>query len=74
MRFYYYSILQKISFVVQDAVQEYHWNNNQATLHPFVTYYLNSNTLVPKIFCVISDNRMKHNTTSVHKFMTVILP
>ena len=28
------------SFVVPDAVQGYHWNNSQTTLHPFVAYYL----------------------------------
>ena len=64
---------EKYSFAVQDAVQGYHWNNSQATLHHFVAYHLNCNTLVSKIFCVISDE-MKHDTTAVHKFMSVILP
>ena len=27
------------TYVVQDAVQGFHWNNSQATLHPFVAYY-----------------------------------
>ena len=49
------------SFVVQDAMQRSHSNNIQATLHPFVAYYLNGNNLVSKIFCVISDE-MKHDT------------
>ena len=30
------------SFVLQDAAQGFHWNNSQATLHPFVAYYLDS--------------------------------
>ena len=30
---------ENCSFVVQDAVQGYHWNNSQATLHPFAVYY-----------------------------------
>ena len=29
-------ISEKYSFVLQDAAQGYHWNNAQATLHPFV--------------------------------------
>ena len=27
------------NFLVQDAVQGYHWENSQATLHPFCCYY-----------------------------------
>ena len=30
---------ENYSFIVQDAVQGYHWNNSQVTLHPFVYYY-----------------------------------
>ena len=30
---------ENYSFVIQDAIQGYHWNNSQATLHPFVVYY-----------------------------------
>ena len=29
---------KKFSFVVQDEVQCFHWNNNSATIHPFVCY------------------------------------
>ena len=61
------------SFVVQDAMQRSLWNNIQATLHPFVAYYLNGNNLVSKIVCVIS-NKMKHDTIAVHKFMSVSFP
>jgi hypothetical protein len=27
------------SFIVQDAVQGFYWQNEQATLHPFAIYY-----------------------------------
>ena len=30
------------SSVIHDAVQGFHWNNSQATLHPMVIYYNNS--------------------------------
>ena len=30
---------ENYSFVLQDAVQGYHWNNAQATIHPFVVLY-----------------------------------
>ena len=30
---------ENYSFVVQDEVQSFHWNNLQATVHPFLCYY-----------------------------------
>ena len=33
---------ENYSFVLQDASQGFHWNNTQATIHPFVAYYLES--------------------------------
>ena len=33
---------ENYSFVVQDEVQSFHWNNLQATIHPFLCYYKNS--------------------------------
>ena len=35
---------ENFAFVVQEAVQGFHWNNNQATVHPFVIYYKNNKT------------------------------
>ena len=31
--------------VLQDAAQGFHWNNSQATLHPFVAYYSRTSEL-----------------------------
>ena len=31
---------ENYSFVLQDATQSFHWNNSQATIHPFVAYYM----------------------------------
>ena len=30
---------EKFSYVIQDEVQSFHWENKQATLHPFVAYH-----------------------------------
>ena len=30
---------ENYSFIIQDEVQGFHWNNVQATLHPIVIYY-----------------------------------
>ena len=32
--------VKNYSFSVQVAAQGFHWNNSQATIHPFVIYYV----------------------------------
>jgi len=36
---------ENFSFVVQDAAQGYHWDNSQATLHPFSVYFIQEGQL-----------------------------
>ena len=31
-----------VKFVVQDAIQWFHWNNSETTLHAFAVYYKES--------------------------------
>ena len=31
--------VENYSFLVQDAIQSFYWQNQQATLHPFEVYY-----------------------------------
>jgi hypothetical protein len=54
-------------FVLQDAAQGYHWNNSQATVHPFVIYYKDSETLCHLSYVVISDC-LHHDTVAVYLF------
>ena len=64
---------ENYSFLIQDAAQGYHWDNTQATLHPFVVYYKSStNILKCKSFCVVSDY-LKHDTVAVHVFIKKLL-
>ena len=63
---------ENYSFLVQDAVQGVHWNNTQATLHPFVVYHKKGGKTTPINYCVISDH-MKHDTITVHAFLTKVL-
>ncbi|KAK3924781.1 ARL14 effector protein [Frankliniella fusca] len=60
---------ENYSFIVQDAVQGYHWSNDQATLHPFVVYTKQSNASEPVAhsLIILSDD-MKHNTGAVFAF------
>lgn len=54
-------------FVLQDAAQGFHWNNAQATLHPFVMYYMEDKKLQHLSLVIISDC-MQHDTVAVHLF------
>eukprot|EP00731_Ephydatia_muelleri_P017532 Em0010g630a len=56
------------SFVVQDEVQSFHWNNLQATIHPFLCYYKNSDGKLDSVcFTIISENT-DHDIIAVHLF------
>lgn len=35
---------ESYSYIVQDKIQGFHWENSQYTLHPFVLYYRNKVT------------------------------
>ena len=59
---------ENYSYVVQDAAQGFHWNNSQATLHPFVAYYKEQNHLNKINYCVFSIY-LHHNANFVHVFV-----
>ena len=63
---------ENYSFVVQDAVQAYHYNNSQATLHPAVIYYKQDGIIKSYSMCVVSDN-LNHETRTVHAFQKEII-
>ena len=59
---------ENYSFILQDAAQGFHWNNSQATLHPFVAYtYVDSEEIHHVSYKVISDC-LHHDTVAVHLF------
>ena len=61
------------SFVAQDVVQTFHWNNSQATLHPYVVYYKSKGELKHLNLCVISDC-LKHDSLVAHAFINKGMP
>ena len=64
---------ENFSYVVQDEIQSFHWENKQATLHPFVAYHLKDDgNLEHRNICVISDCK-EHNTVTVHAFQKVVI-
>ena len=58
---------ENYSFVLQDAAQGFHWNNSQATIHPFVGYYIESGEIRHLSYVIIS-NCLNHDTTAVYLF------
>jgi hypothetical protein len=60
---------ENYSFVLQDEAQGFHWNNAQATIHPFVIYLKKSDTLNTehRNLVMISDC-LKHDSILVQTF------
>ncbi|KAL5490948.1 hypothetical protein EMCRGX_G016154 [Ephydatia muelleri] len=59
---------ENYSFVVQDEVQSFHWNKLQATIHPFLCCYKNSDGKLDSVcFTIISENT-DHDIIAVHLF------
>ena len=64
---------ENFSFVVQDAAQAFHWNNAQATIHPFVVYHKSNNgDLCHRAFACISDH-ITHDTVAVYVFVEKLI-
>lgn len=59
---------ENYSFLVQDAVQGFHWSNNQATIHPIVMYYSNNGITQHVTYCIISDC-LTHDAVTVRCFL-----
>ena len=57
-------------FVLQDAAQGFHWNNSQATLHPFVANYADAGKMC-QISCVVVSDCLHHDITAVYFFENI---
>lgn len=55
------------AFVYQDSVQNVHYNNNQATIHPFAGYYRIKGRVKPINYVIISD-ALEHSTSTFYFF------
>ena len=63
---------ENYSFVLQDAAQGFHWNNAQATVHPFVIYYRHSGEECHLSYVAISDC-LHHDTVAVYLFQKSLI-
>lgn len=58
---------ENYSFVVQDAAQSFHWNNDLATLLTSVYYYIKEQELKHGSIVMISDD-LQHDTATFYTF------
>lgn len=65
---------ENYSFVCQDATQGFHWNTEQATLHPFALYYrmASGEELTCLSICIVSDER-EHLASTVYCFIKRVI-
>ena len=65
--------LENYSFLVQDAIQSFFWQNQQATLHPFAVYHNDDNGKL-KCDCYVISDHLLHDQTAVHCFISLVIP
>lgn len=63
---------ENFAFVVQDAVQAFHYNNDQATLVPMVIYYSENEETKHCSFVGVTDC-LKHDFALVHLFQEKLI-
>ena len=63
---------ENYAFILQDSAQGFHWNNSQATVHPFMIYYTHSQEEHHISFVIISDC-LQHDTIAVYLFQKKLL-
>lgn len=63
---------ENYAFVVQNAAQAFHWNNDQTTIFTVVIYYKEKDEIKHKSIAILSDN-LKHDTTAVYQYQTLII-
>ena len=63
---------ENYSFVVEDKIQSFHWNNEMATVHPFVAYY-KTGTIINYVNFVVISECNTHDTVAVHLYIKLFL-
>jgi hypothetical protein len=62
------------SFVLQDEAQGFHWNNAQATIHPFVIYFKKLDALnIEHENLVMIPKFLNHDSILVRSFQRHLL-
>ena len=64
---------ENFAYVVQDAAQAYHYNNDQCTVFPVVFYYGSNNEIKHHTIILLSDCA-KHDAATVHLMQEKVIP
>lgn len=64
---------ENYKYIVQDASQAFHFNNDQCTLFPVVCYYKEESELKHESLVFLSDS-MKHDTAAVYTVQKMLIP
>jgi hypothetical protein len=56
---------ENYTFIIQEAAQAFHYNNNQASIHTAVYYYKMNDEVCHDSLAIISDD-LTHNTVAVY--------
>lgn len=58
---------------LQDAVQGWHWANQQCTIHPFAIYYRDEHGELKHQSLLVIAESLKHNFDAVYQFQQILL-
>ncbi|KYQ54441.1 hypothetical protein ALC60_06673 [Trachymyrmex zeteki] len=64
---------ENYKYVVQDASQAFHFNNDQCTVFPVVYYYKENQEIKHKSIVFLSDST-RHDTASVYTIQKMLIP
>jgi len=64
---------ENYSYVVQDASQAFHFNNQQCTIFPVIYYYKENSELKHKS-CIFLSDSLKHDTFAVFTIQKQLIP
>lgn len=64
---------ENYSFILQDEAQGFHWNNSQATIHPFVVYYAESPGKLNHLSFVVVSECLNHDTVAVYLYQKCLI-
>lgn len=64
---------ENYAFVIQNSIQGIHWNNDQATVHPFAIYYRDNDNEVKMKSLVIISECLHHDTIAFHVFQRYLI-
>jgi len=64
---------ENYAFLIQDQAQAYHWNNPQATIHPFVVYFKDEENFLQHVSFVVISDCLIHDTIAVYSFQKLLI-